>query len=178
MECDGVVGVIAAKRSNNSSGSNTGSRVPSCHACLQLERDAAVASQPQPLLREGRTQDVYGTDAPAPRRSFADTHTLACRSKPSRCACRGPRDVTVGCVARVAEPPHPRPRALAQRHPPLHRGPDDPPPAPGDSSASRSAGPGASSADSSPWRTSSCCTRWRIVTSAAATSASLGPGAG
>ena len=29
-----------------------------------------------------------------PARSFPDTHTLACRSKPSRCACRGPRDIT------------------------------------------------------------------------------------
>src|SRR5436190_24153840 len=29
-------------------------------------------------------------------------------------------------VARLAEPPHPRPRSRAQRHPPLHRGPDDP----------------------------------------------------
>jgi hypothetical protein len=29
-------------------------------------------------------------------------------------------------VALVAEPPHPRPRARAQRHPPLHRRPNDP----------------------------------------------------
>jgi transposase len=29
-------------------------------------------------------------------------------------------------VARIAEPPHPRPRALAQRHSPLHRRPHDP----------------------------------------------------
>ena len=48
----------------------------------------------------------------------------------------------------------------------------------GDFSASRSAGPVASSAGSRPRRTSSRCTRWRIVASAAATSASLGAGAG
>jgi hypothetical protein len=30
------------------------------------------------------------------------------------------------CVARIAEPPHLRPRARAQRHPPLDRRPDDP----------------------------------------------------
>jgi Bacterial extracellular solute-binding protein len=46
----------------------------------------------------------------------------------------------------------------------------------GDSSASRSAGPVASSPGSSPRRTSSRSTRWRIVASAAATSASVGAG--
>jgi len=47
-----------------------------------------------------------------------------------------------------------------------------------ESAARRSAGPVASSAGSRPWRTSSRCTRWRIVANAAVTSTSLGPGAG
>jgi hypothetical protein len=113
----------------------------------------------------------------SPARSFPDTQTLACRSKPPRCACRGPRDVTVS-MSRAS--PSRRTRAPA-RWPSATRPCTDAPTIPastGDSSASRSAGPVASSASSRPWRTSSRCTRWRIVASAAATSASLGPGAG
>ena len=38
---------------------------------------------------------------------FADTHTLACKSNPSRCACRGPREVTAA-VSRASPSRHTR----------------------------------------------------------------------
>jgi len=60
----------------------------------------------------------------------------------------------------------------------IEAGLHDPTPGKAARLASRSAGPVASSAGSSPRRTSSRCTRWRTVASTAATSASLGAGAG
>jgi isoamylase len=129
----------------------------------------------KPCAKGGRKTYLHRRSTPA--RSFADTHTLACRSNPSRCACRGPRDVKVA-VSRAS--PSRRTRAPA-REPSAIRPCTEAPTIPastGDSSASRSAGPVASSAGSRLRRTSSRCTRWRIVASAAATSASVGAGAG
>ena len=86
-------GVIAAKRSRNSSGSKTSSLVLSYHALL-----SSNATRPSPRSRRrscakgGRKTYLQRRSTPA--RSCADTHTLACRSNPSRRACRGPRDVT------------------------------------------------------------------------------------
>ena len=118
---------------------------------LELQRDTAVAPEPQALLREGRAQARTGTGAPAPPGRVAATHTLACRSKPSRCACRGPRGVPVG-VSRAS--PSRRTRAPA-RAPSTTRPWTEAPTIPasaGDSSASRSAGRVASSTGSRPWR--------------------------
>ena len=98
-------GVIAARRSNNASGSNIKSRVPSRHAVLQVQRDAPVSPQPQPLLRERRSQGVAGKPL-RPAQSRANSHTLACRSTPSRCACRAPRDVTASAAPLALKPQH------------------------------------------------------------------------
>ncbi len=51
-------GVIAASFSNSSSGSNTSSRVPSCHGIFELHHDAAVGPELQALLRQGRAQHI------------------------------------------------------------------------------------------------------------------------
>ena len=51
-------GVIAANRSNSSSGSNTQLARAVVPRLLQLQGDAAVAPQPQAFLREGRAQHV------------------------------------------------------------------------------------------------------------------------
>jgi hypothetical protein len=101
-------------------------------------------SAPQPLLRKRRAQDISARRS-SPARSCADTHTLACRSNPSRCACRGPRDVTAAAVSRAS--PSRRTRAPA-REPSATRPWTEAPTisaSTGDSSASRSAGPVASS---------------------------------
>ena len=138
----------------------------------QVLGDGIMALFGAPLAHEGGSN----MNALRPARSCADTHTLACRSKPSRCACRGPRDVTAA-VSRVSTSRRTR---ATERWPSATRPWTEASTisaSTGDSSANRSAGPVASSAASRPWRTSSRCTRWRIVASAPATSAPLGPGA-
>jgi hypothetical protein len=77
-------GVIAASRSRNSIGSKTNSLVPSCHLPrARRGRRPAAAGAP------ARRADARRTGSSTPR-SFADTHTLVCKSKPSRFARRGP----------------------------------------------------------------------------------------
>ena len=145
------------------------------------ELEAIEGCRARVPIVENVDADARGLDVDVehstPARSFADTHTLACRSNPSRCACRGPRDVTVA-VARAS--PSRRTRAPARQPSALRPCTEAPtiPASTADSAASRSAGPVAASAGSRPRRTSSRCTPWRIVASAAATSASVGAGAG
>ena len=67
---------------------------------LERQRDAPVApSRRCSCAKAGRK--TYRHKRSTPARSVADTHALACRSKPSRCACRAPREVTV-VVSRAA----------------------------------------------------------------------------
>ena len=169
-------GVSAASRSKNSSGSNTSSRVPSCQA-----RFSSSATRPSARTRRrscakgGRS--TYRHSRSSPARSFAPTHTLACRSKPSRCACRGPRDITPSASASS-----PRRRTRRPARPPSATRPCTDaltiPASSGDSSPSGSAGPVASSSGARPRRCSSRPTRARISARISATSSSLGPGAG
>jgi Protein of unknown function (DUF3047) len=169
-------GVIAAKRSRNSSGSNTNSRVPSCHAVFSSSAMLpSRRSRRHPCANGGRK--TWRASRSSPARSCADTHTLACRSKPSRCACRGPPDVTAA-VSRVSTSRRTRaPARWPSATRPLDRGSHDlcqhgrlvrePIRRPG-----RLVGRLQAVAHQQP------LTRWRIVANAAATSTSLGPGAG
>ena len=159
-------GVIAAKRSNNSSGSNTSSRVPSCHACLQLQRDAAVAPQPQALLREGRTQDISAqTLQPRAIVSPTPTRWRAGRTRPgapaapratSRSPCRARRRAAAPAPPRVSPAPR-APAPTPRRSPPARetRPRADPPapsrrrPAPG-RGAPAAAAPGGESSPAPP----------------------------
>jgi len=90
----------------------------------QLERDAAVAPQPQALLREGRAQHVPG-QALQPRPIVRRHPHVGMQVEPFQVRLPRPARRHGRRVARIAEPPHPRPRARAQHHPALHRGPDD-----------------------------------------------------
>jgi len=107
-------GVIAARRSNNSSGSNTKLARAVVPRRLQLQRDASVAPPPQALLRKRRTQEVSAQTLQARpvvrRHPHVGVQIEALEMRLPRPARRhGLR------VARVAEPPHSRPRTRAQR---------------------------------------------------------------
>jgi hypothetical protein len=83
---------------------------------LLLERDAPVAAPPQSLLLEGRTQDISAH--PLQARPIVRPHrTLACRSNPSKCACRGRATSRLACRARrhAAAPAPLRARSGATR---------------------------------------------------------------
>src|SRR5262245_46186472 len=125
-------GVIAARRSSNSSGSNVssaGRRATPSSAPARCARRSAAVDAP------ARTAGARYSAQPFHARPIVP-HTLACRSKPSRCACRGPLDVTVA-VSRAS--PSRRTRAPARW--PSDTRPCAPtiPASTGDSSASGSA---------------------------------------
>lgn len=157
--------VIAVKRSRDSRRFEH-QLPPAVGPCrLPLERDAAVAPQPQTLLREWRRQCLSARSL-QPCAMVRRHPDVACRSKPSRCASAR---AMCGCrLALVAERPHPRPArersgirswsdartipaSTGTRPQPIRR-------------------PIASSAGFKPCRTSSHGTRWRIAASATATS--------
>jgi hypothetical protein len=104
-------GVSAESRSRNSSGSNTSSRVPSCQA-----RFSSGPTRPSPRNRSRSCakggRKMYRQRRSSPARSFAPTHTLACRSNPSRCAWRGLRDITPSASASSPTRHTRRPRRL------------------------------------------------------------------
>ena len=84
------------RRSNNSSGSNTSSRVPSRQAVFRSSATRPSLRSRSRSCAKGGRRHVAGTNTPAPRdRSPTPRRWRADRS-PRRCACRCPCDVTAG----------------------------------------------------------------------------------
>ena len=75
-------GVIAASRSKNSSGSKSSSRAPSDQRSSAQARRGRRSAAAAALARRADARHS-GTNCSSPARSFADTHTLVCKSNPS-----------------------------------------------------------------------------------------------
>ena len=118
-------GVIAARRSKELQRLEDQLSRPVVPRPLELQRDAPVAPPPQALLRKGRTQDVSAQTL-HPRPIVRRHPHVRVQVEPVQVRLPRPARGHNRRVARITEPPHPRPRAGAQRHPPLDRSPDDP----------------------------------------------------
>ena len=166
-------GTIAANFSRNSVGSNRIARVPSLHGRRSRSTTApSGASSSRSCAMGGRK--TYRTRCSSRPRSPAGTATAACRSKPSRWACSGPRGADLRGVTVAPDTLHRPAGARPRGDPPDDRGALDLAHTSGSRRAARRTACSSplGSSRSMPWRATSRTMRRRTAASRRATSRS------